>query len=465
MGLKFLNTLTRRKEEFKPLEGNHVRMYTCGPTVYDYAHIGNFRTYMFEDLLHRYLKYKGYEVTQVMNITDIDDKTIKGSQDKGITLGEYTAEYKESFYADIDRLKITRSQHYPEATTHIDEMVALIKKLIDKGLAYEIDGNYYYSINKFPEYGKLSHLDISGLKAGVRIAADEYEKESVSDFALWKAWTEKDGDVFWETELGKGRPGWHIECSAMSMKYLGETFDIHTGGVDNMFPHHENEIAQSEGALGKSFVRFWLHSEYLIADGRKMSKSLQNFYTVRELVEDGYSPLAIRYVLMATHYRQQLNFTIDGLKAARNGLERYNDFYDNLKEYGGGESSGKAAGIIEKMLQRFEEALDDDLNISPALASVFDYIRDINRLRDSGGLSSKERDDALAAIEKIDAVLGLLRKEEADSDPEIDEMIKKRAEAKKKKDFATADSIRDELMAKGIILEDTPEGTKWKRRL
>ena len=278
MALRFTNTMTRGKDEFIPLDDNHVRLYTCGPTVYDYAHIGNFRTYMFEDLLRRYLKYKGYRVTHVMNITDIDDKTIKGSLREKISLDDYTRRYKDAFFEDLDSLRIERADVYPEATTHIEEMVTLVKALIDRGIAYEVDGNYYFSIAKFPEYGKLSHIDLSGLKAGARVASDEYEKESVSDFALWKAWDENDGDVFWENELGKGRPGWHLECSAMSMKYLGESFDIHCGGVDNMFPHHENEIAQAEAATGKPFVKYWLHSEHLIVEGRKMSKSFNNFF-------------------------------------------------------------------------------------------------------------------------------------------------------------------------------------------
>ena len=404
MALRFTNTMTRIREEFKPLDNNNVRLYTCGPTVYDFAHIGNFRTYMFEDLLHRYLEYKGYRVTQVMNITDIDDKTIKGSIRDKISLAEYTKKYKEAFFEDLDCLGIKRADVYPEATTHIDEMVSLVKALVERGIAYEVDGNYYFSIPKFPEYGKLSHIDLSGLKAGARVASDEYEKESVSDFALWKAWDENDGDVFWETELGKGRPGWHLECSAMSMKYLGESFDIHCGGVDNMFPHHENEIAQAEAATGKTFVKYWMHSEHLIVEGKKMSKSFNNFYTLRQILEKGYSPLAVRYVLMATHYRQQLNFTFDGLDAARNALERYNDFYTNLADYPGGDSSGEANDFVKNALAHFEENLDDDLNISGALGVVFDFIRDINRLRAENKLSVEERDGALDAIKKIDTV-------------------------------------------------------------
>jgi cysteinyl-tRNA synthetase len=465
MALRLNNTMSKKLEEFTPLENNHVRMYTCGPTVYNYAHIGNYRTYMFEDLLRRYLIYKGYKVTQVMNVTDIDDKTIKGSQEKGISLDEYTAEYKKAFFDDLDALRIQRAEYYPEATKHIDEMVAIVKKLLDKGLAYEINGDYYFPISKFPEYGKLSHIDLAGLKPGARVASDEYEKESVSDFALWKAWDEKDGDVFWETELGKGRPGWHLECSAMSMKYLGETFDIHTGGVDNKFPHHENEIAQSEGANGKMFARFWLHSEHLIVEKRKMSKSFKNFYTLKEILEKGYSELAVRYTLISTHYRQQLNFTFESVEASRRSLERYNDFYTNLKDYGGGESSGEAEGIIENLLVGFETSLDEDLNISGSLGAVFDFIREINRLKSEDKLSSEDKEKALKALERINTVLDFIQEDSGEIDADIEELIQKRIEAKKNKDFETADKIRADLLNKGIILEDTPDGTKWKKKL
>ena len=464
MALKFKNSLTRVKEEFKPIDDNRVRMYTCGPTVYGYAHIGNFRTYVFEDLLRRYLKYKGYDVVQVMNLTDVDDKTIRDSHAEGVSLKDFTARFIKAFYEDIDRLRIERAEHYPPATEHIPEMVALVKKLLDNGLAYEANGNYYFKISAFSDYGKLAHLDMEGLKPGARIVSDEYEKESVSDFALWKAWDENDGDVFWETELGKGRPGWHIECSAMSMKYLGNHFDIHTGGVDNMFPHHENEVAQSEGATGEKFVNFWLHSEYLIVDGRKMSKSLGNYYTLRDIMDKGYSALAVRYLLMATHYRQQLNFTLPGLDAARNALERYNDFISNLSDYAGGESDGTAEGVIEKMLDGFEESLDDDLNISGALGYVFDFIRNINSLKADNKLSLKEKEDALKAIRKVNTVLDLMQ-EEKDIDSEIEDMIRKRTDARKNKDFALADKIRDDLDKMGIILEDTPQGVKWKRKV
>ncbi|MBN1213498.1 MAG: cysteine--tRNA ligase [candidate division Zixibacteria bacterium] len=464
MALQFKNTLSGVKEEFKPLEPGKVRMYTCGPTVYYIAHIGNFRTFVFEDLLRRYLKYKGYEITHVMNITDVDDKTIRDSRKEGISLKEFTDRYTKIFFEDMDTLGLERAEVYPAATEHIDEMVAMIKALLDKGIAYEVDGDYYFKIAAFPEYGKLAKIDMAGMKAGARVAVDEYEKESVSDFALWKAWDEKDGDVYWETELGKGRPGWHIECSAMSTKYLGKHFDIHCGGVDNMFPHHENEIAQSEGANGGKFVNYWLHSEYLLVEGRRMAKSFGNYYTLRDIVAKGYPGRAVRYLLISSHYRQQLNFTFERLDAARSSLERYNDFIKNLEAYPGGKSSGEAEGFIKKVLEGFETNLDDDLNISGALGEIFDFIRDINRLRAEDKLSTTERDKALETIRKFDTVLGFEIKEKA-LDAEIEALIKKRNEARKNKDYALSDKIRDELLAMGIVLEDTPQGVKWKRKI
>lgn len=465
MALQFYNTMTRRKEEFKPIEDNHVRMYTCGPTVYNYVHIGNLRTFLFEDVLRRYLKYKGYKVTHVMNLTDVDDKSIKGSQEKKIPLSEYTDMYKKAFFDDIDTLNVERAEVYPAATEHIPEMVALVSKLIEKGIAYESDGDYYYKIAAFPEYGKLSHMKLEGLKAGARVSSDEYEKEQVADFALWKGWDEADGDVYWETEIGKGRPGWHIECSAMSMKYLGEHFDIHTGAVDNIFPHHENEIAQSEAATGRPFVNYWLHALHLIVEGRKMAKSFGNFYTLRDLLDKGHAPLAIRYLLISTHYRQQLNFTFDGLEAARNGLERYLDFITNLADVSGHTDGGEADAFIKQAQEGFEAALDDDLNMSQALGVVFDFIRDVNRLKAEGKLSKAEAGRALETINGFDSVFGFQKKEEDSLDAEIEAKIKAREDARKNRQWAEADRIRDELLAAGIILEDTPGGTKWKRKL
>ncbi|MCP4567064.1 MAG: cysteine--tRNA ligase [FCB group bacterium] len=465
MPLMFFNTMNRRKEEFKPIDGDKVRMYTCGPTIYNYAHIGNLRTFMFEDILRRYLLYKGYRLTHVMNLTDIDDKTIKGSREQGISLGDYTAKYKQAFFDDLDTLNIQRAEVYPAATEHIPEMVQIIRKLLDDGYAYEMGGSIYYKISAFAGYGRLSHMKMDELKVGARVASDEYEKDQVSDFALWKGWDEDDGNVFWETEIGKGRPGWHIECSAMSMKYLGEHFDIHTGAVDNIFPHHENEIAQSEAATGKPFANYWLHSLHLIVDGRKMAKSLNNFFTMPQLLEKGYAPRAIRYCLISTHYRQQLNFTFDGLTAAANSLERYYDFISNLGDVTGETDGGEADGFISGAAANFEKAMDDDLNISEALGVVFDYIRDINRLKAESRLSRAEAVRALDLINRFDSVLGLQIGEEETIDAGIEGMIEARIEARKNKNWAESDRIRDELLAQGIILEDTPSGTKWKRKI
>ncbi|MBI4720600.1 MAG: cysteine--tRNA ligase [Chitinivibrionia bacterium] len=463
MSLRFRNSLTRRIEEFVPIEPGKVRMYTCGPTVYNFAHIGNFRTYLFEDLLRRYLKYKGFQVTQVMNLTDIDDKTIRDSRAAGVSLHQWTAPITQAFFDDLDSLGIERAEHSPAATEHIPEMVDIIKRLRDRGLAYQVDGNWYYRISGFPDYGKLANLDTAGLKAGARVAADEYEKDSVSDFALWKAWDEADGDVFWETELGKGRPGWHIECSAMSVKYLGEHFDIHTGGVDNMFPHHENEIAQSEGAFDHKFVNYWLHSEFLLVEGRRMAKSLGNFFTLRDILKLGHSPQAVRYLLLSTHYRQQLNFSFDGLQAARGALERYNDFVANLSQYQDGQSNGLAEGYTKTAADGFEQGLDDDLNISAALGTVFDFVRDINRLAAGRQMSLAERDEALALVKRFDTVLNFAQKATS-LDAEIEKLIAQRNQARKNRDFALADRIRGDLLAQGIVLEDTAQGVRWKRK-
>jgi len=465
MALRFYNTMTRRKEDFQPINNGQVRMYTCGPTVYDFAHIGNLRTFMFEDLLRRYLKYKGYQVTQVMNLTDIDDKTIKGSKAQGISLDEYTDRYKKAFFEDVDTLNMERADEYPEATKHIDLMVEIVSDLLKKGYAYEMGGSIYYKISQFPEYGKLSHMKLEDLKAGARIATDEYEKEQVSDFALWKGWDENDGDVFWETELGKGRPGWHIECSAMSMHYLGQTFDIHTGGEDNIFPHHENEIAQSEAHTGKPFANYWMHALHLIVEGKKMSKSLGNYFTLRDMLAKGYAPMAIRYLLLSTHYRMQLNFTLDGLNAAKAGVERYQNCFDLLAEVNNDTDGGEVNDYITTAEKKFENALDDDLNISEALGVVFDYIRDVNRLKAENKLSKAEAEKALETLYHFDTVLGLNKRAEATLDSEVEALITARIQARKDKNWAEADRIRDKLDEMGIILEDTPSGTKWKKKL
>ncbi len=467
MALRFKNSFTRKKEDFIPIEAGKVKIYTCGPTVYNFQHIGNFRTFMWGDILRRYLKYKGYDVTYVMNITDIDDKIIRDSQAQKKSRKEFITEYVDAFLEDLDSLGFLRPDIQPYATDHIDGMVEMIQKLVERGFAYEIDGNYYYKISAFKDYGKLANLDMDGLKAGARVSTDEYEKDSVSDFALWKAWQESDGDIYWETPLGKGRPGWHIECSVMSQKYLGNHFDIHTGGVDLLFPHHENEIAQSEGCTGTKSVNYWLHGEHLIVEGKKMSKSLGNFYTLRDIINKGYAGVVVRYLLASTYYRQQLNFTFAGLDAARNALERYNDFIVNLKSYKGSESDNSAGAIIEKAKAGFEDALDDDLNVSGALGVVFDFIREINRIKADKNLSADERDNALDTINAFDSVLNFtyhINTDNTDS-TEIESLIQQRADAKKNKDFVLADKIRADLLKQGIILEDSRDGTKWKKKV
>ncbi len=464
-GILFFNTLTRRKETFIPIEQGKVRMYTCGPTVYDYAHIGNFRAFLFEDLLKRWLEYRGYTITHVMNLTDVDDKTIRGSQKQQIPLAKYTEHYANAFFENIKALNIKPADHYPKATDHIPEMLALIKKLIQKGYAYKApDNSIYFAIKKFKNYGKLSHIKTAELKTGARVKTDEYAKEEAQDFALWKAWTQEDGDVFWETELGKGRPGWHIECSAMSMKYLGETFDIHCGGVDNMFPHHENEIAQSEAATGKKFVNYWLHNEHLLVEGRKMAKKLGNFYTLRDLLEKGYDPIVIRFLLSSTHYRAQFNFTFEGLDAAKGAVERLRNFMRRLRDADGKTSGGKIAELLNKVQMDFGCAMDDDLNISVALAALFDFVREVNNLLDADAVSVDEAEKVCALMRRFDSVLGVIGEVETEETlpKEAEELIKKREEARKAKDWKTADEIRVKLKSMGVILEDTTQGLRWR---
>jgi len=463
--LKLFNTLSRKKEVFVPLEKGIVRLYTCGPTVYNFAHIGNFRTYIFQDLLRRWLKYKGYKVIQVMNITDVDDRTIRGSREKGISLKEYTEKYINAFFEDLETLNIERAEYYPRATEHIKEMVKLVQTLIEKGYAYKgDDDSIYYDISKFKHYGKLSKLKIEELKIGARVKADEYGKEEAHDFALWKAWDQNDGEVYWETPIGKGRPGWHIECSAMSMKYLGETLDIHSGGVDLIFPHHENEIAQSEAATGKKFVRYWLHSEHLLVEGQRMAKSLRNFYTVRDLLEKGYDPMAIRYLLLSTHYRQQLNFTFQSLEAAENTIKRLQNFMERLEEADGKGIGEKIQNLIEKTKKNFELAMDDDLDINTALSHLFSFVREVNKLIDENKLSQKEARQVKNLMLEFDKVLGILTPIEEEGLPaEIMNLIQEREKARKAKNWKKADEIRRKLLEMGIILEDTPKGVKWKR--
>lgn len=463
--MKFYNTLTRNIEEFSPLEAGKVRMYTCGPTVYDFAHIGNFRAYVFEDILRRHLESGGFDVVQVMNLTDVDDKTIKGANAKGISLDEYTRQYKDAFFQDLESLGIERAEFYPSATEHVEEMIKVVSVLVEKGYAYiSEDNSVYFDVSAFEEYGKLAHLDTSALKAGARVSQDEYDKESVADFALWKSWTEADGNVKWDSPWGEGRPGWHVECTAMSWKYLGETFDIHTGGVDNIFPHHENEIAQSEAASGRQFVRYWLHCGYLIVNGRKMSKSEGNFYTLRQLLEKGYTGTEIRYVLLSAHYRQQLNFTLEACDAARSALGRIRDFQGALNDLADGsrEEDNKPPAWAENGIKGFRHALDDDLNMPEALGSMFEMIREGNKAIRNGELDGQGALGALAILRKMDKVLGVMDRGE-EIPEEVGSLVDERTEARKERDWARADEIRDRLKQMGWEVKDGPSGTQVRK--
>jgi cysteinyl-tRNA synthetase len=612
--IKLYNTESRQKEEIAPLDGRVIRMYTCGPTVYNFAHIGNFRTYVFEDLLRRTIKFFGFPIKQVMNLTDIDDKTIKGAIENKISLDAFTKPFKEAFFEDLKTLGIEKVEHYPEATQYVPEMIAMIQKLLDKGIAYVgHDLSIYFAIAKFPSYGRLSHLQLDTLQAGAsnRVSLDEYDKENASDFALWKSYDpERDGEIYWESPFGKGRPGWHIECSAMAIKLLGESIDIHVGGVDNMFPHHENEIAQSEACTCRQFVKHWLHSEHLLVDHKKMSKSLGNFYTLRDLLQKGYTGPQIRYLLMQTHYRTQLNFTLEGLSGAASTLERISDFIrrmegirkekigvaldlilekalpDNLQKkeirqrilFDVQESKGRTVfdanqmrplierslaknpekgqivdriltavkaekeralltAILEKTLQGFPEAhqilskavhavhneadsdildplvvkpllqkalgggatrlveavlqdlkvkkdhgfilpllekaieqftshLADDLNISAALASLFDMVREVNSLCDQEKIGISEAEDVLDFLHRIDQVLGVLplHPQEGPIPLELEEALKKRETARIEKNWKEADACRDLIHSRGYLIEDTPQGPRLKKR-
>ena len=462
--LKISNTLSGKLEEFHPLDENQVRMYTCGPTVYDYAHIGNFRTFVFQDVLKRYLTFKGYQVSHVMNITDVDDKTIRNSGASNPTqLREYTDRFTAAFFEDCSRLHIVRPDVVAHATDHISEMVALIQTLNSKGFTYEKEGSIYFRISQFKDYGKLSKLDAEGIMAGARVDVDEYGKQDARDFVLWKA--TKNGEPHWETTLGPGRPGWHVECSAMSMKYLGESFDLHCGAVDLVFPHHENEIAQSEAATEKPFVRYWMHGEHLIVEGEKMSKSKGNFYTLRDLEEKGIDPLAVRYALQSVPYRRQLNFTFDLLHQAGKSLARLQDFKLRLTtEKVKPGSSQKIQDTTAAALRDFERAMDDDLNTAQALAAVFDWVRDLNTELSEGRFLEDDRQTALRALERFNQVLELWQSDDAEIDDKIRSLIEQRTQARKSRNFALADQIRDQIHELGYVIEDTKEGIRWKKR-
>ena len=467
MSLKIYNTLNRRKEEFKPISDKEVKMYTCGPTVYNYAHIGNLRSFIFEDVLRRTLKLFDYKVKQVMNLTDVEDKTIRNSIAAGIPLNEYTQKYKNAFFKDLDTLKIERAELYPSATDHIKEMIKLIQVLVGKGYGYKTeDGSVYFSISKFPEYGKLAKIDMKNQRVGTRVKDDEYEKDSIADFALWKAWTEEDGDIYWDSPWGKGRPGWHIECSAMSMKYLGKTFDLHTGGVDNMFPHHEDEIAQSEAANGNKFVNYWMHCEYLLVNNQKMSKSLGNFYTLKDLIEKGFKPEEIRWVLISTHYRKKLNFTFEACEHARDALKGFNNMFVRLSEVSLKESKAEDLDIlIKKHIDEFKKSIGDDLNISGALGAVFNLQKETNKLIDNGLLSKDDADKLINAYKDFNRVLGVFSFESVEvSIPEdVLKMTKDRQIARENKDFGRADELRDAIKAMGWSVEDTPNGVRYAK--
>ena len=464
--LKLTNTLGGEQEELEPLEPGHVRMYTCGLTVYNRGHVGNFRTFVSQDVLRRYLKYKGYEVTQVTNFTDVDDKTIEGANEEGKDLRDYTQTFMDYFFEDCKSLNIERAEHYPRATDpeYIEAMVDLVKKLQVRGHTYGSDGSIYFRISTLDDYGKLSRIDVAGMKTGARVDSDEYEKENARDFVLWKG--PKDGEPSWDTDIGPGRPGWHLECSAMGMKLLGETFDLHGGGVDLVFPHHENEIAQSEGATGKPFVKHWMHTEFLLVEGEKMSKSKGNQFTVKDLIDEGCSAMAIRYLLMSVPYRKQLNFTREGLRQAETAIARVDDLLARLREVDReGGLSDEAREATSAALGRFEEAMDDDLNTANALAALYDLVKGGNVALSSSSMTKADAAEFVAAIEKMNSVFAVFDRSEALSiDEEVEKLIEDRRAARASRDFARADAIRDQLDAKGIVLEDTASGTRWRRK-
>jgi cysteinyl-tRNA synthetase len=495
MALRLFNTLSAKVEEFQPLDDNTVRMYACGLTVYNYGHIGNFRTFVLVDVLRRFLLQSGYALRHVMNITDVDDKIIRDSSAAGLSIADFTRKYEQAFFQDIDWLNIERPEVIARATEHIPEMARFIRELEQKGIAYRTeDGSYYFRIARFPEYGKLSKKDFAGMEVGARVDVDEYEKDDARDFALWKA--PKPGEAQWDTGIGPGRPGWHIECSVMSMEYLGDTFDIHCGGEDLIFPHHENEIAQSESLTGKPFVKHWMHCRFLLVNGEKMSKSLGNFYTLRDLILMGYKPSSIRYLLASVPYRKQLNFTFDGLTAATTSVERLRNFKLRLKTSSFPDGSHEAMQkLAENTIARISAGLEDDLNTAQAQGAVFEMVRDANAAIDAGNFGKADVAPLLETLERFDDIFDVLTDDDAAkvaeviawaeaegqqdkitdaarewaraagfSDTEIDSLIAERNQARKTRNFKRSDEIRQQLLDAGIILEDTKDGVRWKRK-
>ena len=487
MPLRLFNTLSGKVEEFTPAVDNTVRMYSCGPTVYDFAHIGNFRTFVAIDLLRRALRQQGYKLQHVMNITDVDDRIIENARKLGVSVNDYTRKFEQAFFEDAAYLNLEKPEVVSRATEHIEDMARLITRLEQKGVAYKAeDGSYYYRVAKFPQYGKLSKKDLAHIEDGARVDSDRFDKEEARDFALWKA--PKEGEAFWETSIGKGRPGWHIECSAMAMRYLGETLDLHAGGEDLMFPHHENEIAQSEAATGKPFARHWMHVRFLLIEQDKMSKSLGNFHTLRDLIRKGHKPSTIRLLLASVPYRKQLNFTMDGLRSMASGVERLRNFKLRL-ETGKFEpgANKKMKELADYTVKSMREALEDDLNTAAALAAIFDLVRDGNAAVDRGAVKKDDVPALLGALQKFDEVFDVLRDDDAEkiravqewakaegkevasagptlSDAEVDALIAERQAARKARNFKRSDEIRDQLAAAGIVVEDTKDGMRWKRK-
>jgi cysteinyl-tRNA synthetase len=472
MALRFFNTYSREIEEFAPRDpkGHKIGIYTCGPTVYSRAHIGNFRAYVFEDLLQRHLELRGYKVHRVMNITDVDDKTIRGAREARVPLAEFTGPFKQAFFEDVETLRIKRADEFPAATDprYIDRMIEMIGELIARGLAYQAeDKSVYFRINKFPNYGKLAHFDLTQLQSTGRVKHDEYDKEHIGDFALWKAWDDEDGDVAWESPWGRGRPGWHIECSAMATALLGDEIDIHCGGVDNIFPHHEAEIAQSEGVTGQKFVRYWLHCAHLLVDGQKMAKSLGNFYTVPDVLAKGYTGRELRYALLRVHYRVPLNFTWEGMKEARESLGRIDEWLARLEEVAQKENAKRLTSNAQRRMEehaQFEEALDDDLNISAALGFLFESIRETNRAMDEDQMDAASARAWLDWWKRINTVLDIETEIETAVPAEVAQLAKKREKARSEKNWKQSDELRDRISALGWQVRDTKDGQKLAPR-